>query len=39
MLVDKRPELWIFSNFNTVFPVNILDFDFKEFSEEVLHCH
>jgi hypothetical protein len=29
----------IFTNFNTVFPVVVLVFDFEEFSEEVLHGH
>jgi hypothetical protein len=32
-------KLWIFTNFNTVFPVVVLVFDFEEFSEEVLHGH
>jgi hypothetical protein len=32
-------KLWIFTNFNTVFPVLVLVFDFEEFSEEVLHGH
>jgi hypothetical protein len=30
-------KLWIFTNFNTVFPVIV--FDFEEFSEGVLHGH
>jgi hypothetical protein len=30
-------KLWIFTNFNTVFPVLVLVFVFEEFSEEVLH--
>jgi hypothetical protein len=32
-------KLWIFANFNTVFPVLVLVFVFEEFSEEVLHGH
>jgi hypothetical protein len=32
-------KLWIFTNLNTVFPVLVLVFDFKEFSEGVLHGH
>jgi hypothetical protein len=32
-------KLWIFTNFNTVFPVVVLVFDFEEFSEGVLHGH
>jgi hypothetical protein len=32
-------KLWIFTNLNTVFPVLVLVFDFKEFSEWVLHGH
>jgi hypothetical protein len=32
-------KLRIFTNFNTVFPVVVLVFDFEEFSEEVLHGH
>jgi hypothetical protein len=31
------PKFRIFTNFNTVFPVVV--FDFEEFSEEVLHGH
>jgi hypothetical protein len=31
--------LGIFTNFNTVFPGLVLVFDFKEFSEGVLHGH
>jgi hypothetical protein len=30
-------KLWIFTNFNTVFLVLVLVFDFEEFSQEVLH--
>jgi hypothetical protein len=30
-------KLWIFTNFNTAFPVLVLVFDFEEFSEGVLH--
>jgi hypothetical protein len=32
-------KLWIFTNFNTVFPVLVLVFDFEEFSEGVLHVN
>jgi hypothetical protein len=32
-------KLWIFTNFNTVFPDLVLVFDFEEFSEELLHGH
>jgi hypothetical protein len=32
-------KLWIFTNFNMVFPVLVLVFDFKEFSVGVLHGH
>jgi hypothetical protein len=32
-------KLWSFTNFNTVFPVLVLVFDFEEFSEEVLRGH
>jgi hypothetical protein len=32
-------KLWIFTNFNMVFPVLVLVFNFKEFSEWVLHGH
>jgi hypothetical protein len=31
--------LWIFSNFNTVFPVVVFVFGFGEFSEGVFHGH
>ena len=29
-------KIWIFTNFNMVFPVLVLVFDFEEFSEGVL---
>jgi hypothetical protein len=32
-------KLWVFTNFNMVFPVLVLVFDFEEFSEGVLHGH
>jgi hypothetical protein len=32
-------KLRIFTNFNMVFPVLVLVFDFEEFSEEVLRGH
>jgi hypothetical protein len=32
-------KLWITTNFNTVFLVVVLVFDFEEFSEGVLHGH
>jgi hypothetical protein len=41
-LINNKPiflKLRIFTNFNTVFPVVVLVFDFEEFSEEVLHGH
>jgi hypothetical protein len=40
--INNKPiflKLGIFNNFNTVFPVVVLVFDFEEFSEEVLHGH
>jgi hypothetical protein len=32
-------KLWVFTNFNTVFPVLVLVSDFEEFLEMVLHGH
>jgi hypothetical protein len=32
-------KLLIFTNLNMVFPVVVLDFDFEEFSEGMLHGH
>jgi hypothetical protein len=40
--VNNKPiflKLRIVTNFNTVFPVIVLVFDFEEFSEEVLRGH
>jgi hypothetical protein len=40
--INNKPiflKLRMFTNFNTVFPVVVLVFDFEEFSEEVLHGH
>jgi hypothetical protein len=40
--INNKPtflNLRNFTNFNTVFPVVVLVFDFEEFSEEVLHGH
>jgi hypothetical protein len=40
--INNKPiflKLRIFTNFNTVFPIVVLVFDFEEFSEEVLHGH